>query len=380
MTTDFSAYRAEFPITERYIFLSHAAVSPLSRRVQAAIQAYLDQATHEPFTAVFPKVIAQFAELKQRLARLINAASPDEIVLMPNTAAGINTAAVSLPLRPGDNVLVLDGDYPANVYPWQQLAYRGVLTKVVPQHNGGLNLELLMRRIDHRTRVIALSTAMFATGFRNDLVAVGQICRERGIYFVVDAIQTLGAFPVDVQAWHVDMLACGSQKWLLSTPGSGFLYVRRELIRDLVPGAYVGAASSVSGQNYLDYNLTLPETAERFTLGTPNVANNLALLAAVTMLQEVGIEYIERQVSTLVAALIDDLQERGYRLAADTAPEHRSGIVVALVENPNTVSHRLNEAGIVVTPRGAGVRIAPHFYNTLDEVLRVGEALDAATK
>ncbi len=377
MTTDFSAYRAEFPITERYIFLSHAAVSPLNRRVQAAVQAYLDQAAHEPFTAVFPKVIAQFAELKQRLARLINAASPDEIVLMPNTAAGINTAAVSLPLHPGDNVLVLDGDYPANVYPWQQLAYRGVLTKVVPQHNGGLELELLVRRIDHRTRVIALSTAMFATGFRNDLAAVGQICRERGIYFVVDAIQTLGAFPLDVQAWHIDMLACGSQKWLLSTPGSGFLYVRRELIRDLVPGAYVGAASSVSGQNYLDYNLTLPETAERFTLGTPNVANNLALLAAVTMLQEVGIERIERQINTLVAALIDDLRERGYRLAADTAPEHRSGIVVALVENPTAVAHRLTETGIVVTPRGAGVRIAPHFYNTLDEVLRVGEALDA---
>lgn len=380
MTIDVAAYRAEFPITERYAFLSHAAVSPLSRRVQAAVQAYLDHAAREPFLAVFPQVMAQFAELKQRLARLINAASPDEIVLMPNTAAGINTAAVSLPLRPGDNVLVLDGDYPANVYPWQQLAYRGVLVKVVPQHKGGLDLDLLARRIDHRTRVIALSTAMFATGFRNDLAAVGQICRERGIYFVVDAIQTLGAFPLDVQAWHIDMLACGSQKWLLSTPGSGFLYVRRELIRDLAPGAYVGAASSVSGQNYLDYNLTLPETAERFTLGTPNVANNLALLAAVTMLQEVGIERIERQINTLVAALIDDLRERGYQLAANTAPEHRSGIVVALVENPNAVSHRLNEAGIVVTPRGAGVRIAPHFYNTLDEVLRVGEALDAATK
>lgn len=380
MTIDVAAYRAEFPITERYAFLSHAAVSPLSRRVQAAVQAYLDHAAREPFLAVFPQVMAQFAELKQRLARLINAASPDEIVFMPNTAAGINTAAVSLPLRPGDNVLVLDGDYPANVYPWQQLAYRGVLVKVVPQHKGGLDLDLLVRRIDHRTRVIALSTAMFATGFRNDLAAVGQICRERGIYFVVDAIQTLGAFPLDVQAWHIDMLACGSQKWLLSTPGSGFLYVRRELIRDLAPGAYVGAASSVSGQNYLDYNLTLPETAERFTLGTPNVANNLALLAAVTMLQEVGIERIERQINTLVAALIDDLRERGYQLAADTAPEHRSGIVVALVDNPNAVSHRLNEAGIVVTPRGAGVRIAPHFYNTLDEVLRVGEALDAATK
>lgn len=380
MTVDLAAYRAGFPITERYAFLSHAAVSPLHQRVQAAVQSYLDHATREPFLAVFPQVMAQFAELKQRLARLINARSPDEIVLMPNTAAGINTAAVSLPLHPGDNVLVLDGDYPANIYPWQQLAYRGVLTKVVPQHQGGLDLDLLVRRIDHRTRVIALSSAMFATGFRNDLAAVGQLCRERGIYFVVDAIQTLGAFPLDVQECHIDMLACGSQKWLLSTPGSGFLYVRRELIRDLVPGAYVGAASSVSGMNYLDYNLTLPETAERFTLGTPNVANNLALLAAVTLLQEVGIERITHQIATLVDALINDLQERGYQLAASTKPEHRSGIVVALVENPAVVAQRLYEAGIVVTPRGAGVRIAPHFYNTLDEVLRVGEALDAATR
>ncbi|MEF3274040.1 MAG: aminotransferase class V-fold PLP-dependent enzyme [Chloroflexus sp.] len=380
MTTDLATYRSEFPITERYAFLSHAAVSPLSRRVQAAVQTYLDQASREPFIAVFPQVFGQFAELKQRLAQLINAESADEIVLMPNTAAGINTAAVSLPLQPGDNVLVLDGDYPANVYPWQQLAYRGILTKIVPQRNGGLDIDLLLRRIDHRTRVIALSSAMFATGFRNDLTTVGQICHERGIYFVVDAIQTLGAFPLDVQACHIDMLACGSQKWLLSTPGSGFLYVRRSLIRELQPGAYVGAASSVSGQNYLDYNLTMPETAERFTLGTPNVINNLALLAAVTLLQEVGIERIERQINTLVAALIDDLHERGYRLAADTAPEHRSGIVVALVENPTAVAHRLTEAGLIVTPRGSGVRIAPHFYNTLDEVLRVGEALDAATK
>lgn len=380
MTIDLATYRAGFPITERYAFLSHAAVSPLHQRVQAAVQSYLDHATREPFLAVFPQVMAQFADLKQRLARLINARSPDEIVLMPNTAAGINTAAVSLPLHPGDNVLVLDGDYPANIYPWQQLAYRGVLTKVVPQHQGGLDLDLLVRRIDHRTRVIALSSAMFATGFRNDLAAVGQLCRERGIYFVVDAIQTLGAFPLDVQECHVDMLACGSQKWLLSTPGSGFLYVRRELIRDLVPGAYVGAASSVSGMNYLDYNLTLPETAERFTLGTPNVANNLALLAAVTLLQEVGIERITHQIATLVDALINDLQERGYQLAASTEPAHRSGIVVALVENPAMVAQHLYEAGIVVTPRGAGVRIAPHFYNTLDEVLRVGEALDAATR
>jgi selenocysteine lyase/cysteine desulfurase len=372
---DLASYRQEFPISEQYAFLSHAAVSPLNTRVSAALRDYGELGTREPLNKLFPHVIGTMHDLQQRLATLINAASVDELVLMPNTATGINTIAASLPLRPGDNILVLDGDYPANIYPWQQLAYKGVLTKVVPQHQGGLDVERLVARIDKRTRVIALSTVMFATGFRNDLATVGQICKERGIYFAVDAIQSLGAFPLDVQALQIDFLAAGSQKWLLSAPGAGFLYVRKERLDELEPGAYVGAGSVVDFMNYLDYNLTVPPTADRFNLGTPNVPGALALHAAVSLLQEVGIERVSQQISGLVDALITDLTERGYTLAASTAPDQRAGIVVAHVPDAPAACAKLEEAGIIATVRGAGLRFAPHFYNTLDEVMRVGEVL-----
>lgn len=374
MTDTLTAYRDEYAITEQYAFLSHAAVSPLSRRIVNAVSTQLQRAANEPAVRLFPEIFALMADLRQRLAQLINARDSSEIVLMPNTAMGLNSAAVSLPLRAGDNVLVLEGDYPANIYPWQQLAYKGVLTKMVPQRAGGLDVEALAARIDRRTRVIALSTAMFATGFRNDIATVGRICKERGIFFVVDGIQTLGAFPLDVQACSIDVLAAGSQKWLLSAPGAGFLYMRRELLDELEPGAYVGASSVVDPMNYLDYNLTFPPSAERFNLGTPNIMGAVALHAAVGMLQEVGSALIEQRVATLVDALINDLTERGYSLAADTAPEHRSGIVVVQMPNPESACKRLEEADVIATVRG-GLRLAPHFYNTLEEVMRVGEVL-----
>lgn len=375
---DLSAYRAEFPITERCTFLSHAAVSPLNRRAAEATQAHMQQAQTEPFPRLFAEVMKLYGELLERLARLINAQSASEIAVMSNTATAINTVAASLPLRPGDNVLILDGDYPANVYPWMNLAYRGVLTKVVPQREGGLDLPTLEQRIDSRTRAVALSTVMFANGFRNDIAALGRLCRERNIYFIVDGIQSLGAFPLDVQECHIDFLAAGSQKWLLSAPGSGFLYCRQEQIDELVPGAYVGASSVVDYHNFLDYNLTFPHDANRFNVGTPNFLGMTALHATLGLLFEVGIDRIQQQVLDLVGTLIDDLQARGYMLAASTAPEHRSGIVVAQVPgaDPDELCKRLEEEGVIVTARGGGVRVSPHFYNTRDEVLRVGELLD----
>ncbi len=374
-----SHYRDEFPITQQRNFLSHAAVSPLSRRAAQAVQQHLERVQAESFMALLDEIMGLFHETSQRIAKLINAPNDDDIVLMPNTAMGINTAAVSLPLQPGDNVLILDSDYPANIYPWMNLAYKGVLTKLVPQHNGGLDLDMLEQRIDHRTRIIALSTVMFASGFRNDIAAVGKICQERGLFFVVDGIQSLGAFPLDVQACNIDFLAAGSQKWLLSAPGSGFLYCRRDLLPMLIPGAYVGAASVVDSSNYLDYNLTYPENALRFGIGTPNIMGTVALHATLGLLQEVTIERISERILQLVGLLIDDLQQRGYTLSASTAPEHRSGIVVANVPagvDADAVCKAMQQEGVVVTARGGGVRIAPHFYNTEDEVLAVGQLLD----
>lgn len=374
---DLTALRSEFPIAEQYIVLTHCAVSPINRRAAAAVSDHLRDAEMLPFDAVRDKVVGVLTELKARAARLINAASPDEIALMPNTAHGINAAALSLPLRPGDNVLVLDGAYPANLYPWMNLAHRGVLTKLVPQREGGLDLNVLASRIDARTRVIALDAVMFATGYRNDLEAVGRICRERGIFFVVDGIQALGALPIDVRACNIDILATGSQKWLLGAPGAGFIYCRSELLPELVPGAYVGTTSMVDPFNFLDYNFTLQPNAERFSLGTPNILGAAALNASLALLEEAGNDAVAENVLKLAGALISELGERGYGFAASVEPAHRSGIVVATMPLHQALAacERLAAAKIMASVRGDGLRFAPHFYNTEDELMRVCEVL-----
>ena len=377
MIKDLLAYRDEFPITREVAFLSHAGISPVNTRVATAVATYLEETQRIPFDRWRYQFIELMAQFKERAAALIGAARADEIVPMPNTAAGINTAALSLPLRAGDNVLVLEGDYPAVIYPWLNLAPRGVLVKWVPQVEGGLDLETLKSRIDNRTAAIALSTAMFATGFKNDIAAVGALCRERHIYFVVDAIQTLGAFPLDVQACGIDFLSCGSQKWMLSIPGSGFLYCRHELLDELQLGAYVGTTSTVDPFNFLDYNFTLQPSAERFNIGTPNIAGMVGLNAAMGLIQEAGPAHIAERVLALTDTLIAGLQRRGYRVHSNLDPAHRSGIVIVEVADPPATYERLLAAGVVTSPRGAGLRIAPHFYNTEDEVLRVGAVLDS---
>jgi selenocysteine lyase/cysteine desulfurase len=373
---DPAPYRQLFPIAERYAYFNHAGVSPLNTRTAAAIRAFTKRCVEEPFANLFDDMNATMTDLRQRIATLINARSADEIALMQNTAMGINTAALSLPLRPGDNVLVLDGDYPANIYPWMNLAHRGVLTKFVPARDGGLDLDLLGSRMDNRTRVVSMSTVVFATGFRNDLHAVGRLCKERGIFFVVDGIQSLGALPFDVQAIGADFVACGSQKWLLGPLGSGFLYARHELLGELGPGAYVGTSSMVDPTNFLDYNFTLLPTAERFNLGTPSTLGHIGLHASLALIQEVGIEQIGERVLALAGVAVGALQERGYRVSTPD-PQHRSGIVIVEVDDPPATVERLKAANIITIQRGKGLRIAPHFYNTEEEILRAVELLDA---
>ena len=372
---DVLEFRGLFPIHQEFAYFNHAAISPLNTRVAGAMRDYLEITQRAPFEHWPAQLSGAVGSMKERAAQLIGAANPSEIVPMANTAAGINTAAQSLPLRAGDNVLVLDGDYPAVIYPWLNLAPRGVLVKWVPQVQGGLDLEVLRARVDSRTRVIAISTAMFATGFRNDIAAVGALCQERGIFLVVDAIQTLGAFPIDVRACHIDFLSCGGQKWLLATPGSGFLYCRQELIESLQLGAYVGTTSTVDAANYLDYNFTLLPTAERFNLGTPNLPGIVGLDAALGLILEAGPARIAERVLALTDLLIADLQDRGYQVRSNLDPAHRSGIVIVEAPEPEAARLKLLEAGIITSVRGGGLRVSPHFYNLEEEVRRVGAEL-----
>ena len=216
---NFDDFRAQFPLVSEYTFLNHAAVSPLPACVVQAMEKYLFHRQYGPKHQ--DELISSFEEARSATAALINA-SPDEIAFVENTATGISIVANGLPLKPGDEVVLTDMEYPANVYPWMNLAQKGVRVRVIPNRRGGLDVGALEAAVTEHTKVVAVSTVEFLSGYRTDLAAMGAFCRQRGIYFVVDGIQSLGVIPMDVRAYQIDFLATGGPKWLLGPKGQGF--------------------------------------------------------------------------------------------------------------------------------------------------------------
>lgn len=374
---DIEIYRGLFPITREHIFLDHATAAPSNLRAAEAQRAYLEQAQTVPFDLLRPHPARRAQELRGRLAALIGAAGAEEIALLPHAAA-LNTAAVSLPLRPGESVLLLEGEERASQLPWLNLAARGVVVKRVPAGPDGLDPHTLARWADPRTRALVLSSALFASGLRPDLEAAGRLCRERGLLFVVDASQTLGVFALDVQAAGIDLLVCAGDRWLLGAPGSGFLYCRRELSDTLQPGAYVGPPGTRDPDGRDGYNFTLLPDARRFQLSRDEPLAVEALHAALDLLHEAGLAAVGARVRDLADLLISDLRDRGFRPHA-AAPARRGALVVLDLPDPQRARVRLEAARVVATLRAGRLHLAPHFYNTEQELLRVGQVLGAAT-
>ncbi len=372
---DLNAVRALFPVVEQVAYLDHAATGTLSRPVREAMTAYLEARQTPAAWETYKGVIA---DLRAALARLIHA-SPEEIALVQNTTEGLNLVAHMLPLEPGDNVILCDVEFPSNVFPWKNLGRRGVEARIVPNEGGGLTVDLLERYANARTRAVTTSSVQFLTGFRTDLEAIGTWCREHGVYFVVDAIQSLGVIPLDVQATPVDFLACGGVKWLLGPAGQGFLYVRRELLERLPP-PFAGPVSVGGERNsWLNYDLTFLPHAQRLELGTYNYAGIVGLLTAVRFLLETGVEAIEAWTHHLTEMLIEDLKRRGYRILSNREPRRRSAIVTFRpAGDPKAAWERLRTAGVVLSLREGYLRVSPHGYNTEDEILQVSAVLGNA--
>lgn len=374
---ELTTFRREMEaVTASCTFLNHAAVSPLPRRVREAMARYVDC---RGVTFGYKREYEEIApRLRAAIARLIGA-DAEEIGFVQNTSLGLNIAARSLPLEPGDNVIFCDMEFPSNVYPWMLLEQqRGVEARCIPHDGGGLTLEALEAHADDRTRAVTVSSVEFLTGFRTDLEAIGRWCRERGVYFVVDGIQSVGAMPMDVRACHVDFLACGGPKWLMGPVGLGFLYCRRDLLERLTP-PMAGCISVVGWENWRDYDLTFLPSAARFELGSRNLVGMVGLLAAVELLLEVSVEAIHARTLHLAERLIADLKQRGYQVVSNQAPARRSAVVSFAVPGDPQIAHtRLQEAGVVVSLRETYIRVSPHGYNTEDEIARVGQVLGNA--
>lgn len=375
LRTFFEKWRTEFPVTKSYVYMNHAGVAPLSRRVRDAMVGFVEDATVNG--AVNVDTWTETVEMCRTVAAQLVNADATEIAFMKNTTQGILIAANGIDWRKGDNVVTTAVEFPANVYPWWSLKERyGVQTRMVPERGGRIHLEDIIEAIDERTRVVTISHVEFASGYRNDIKAIGEICRERDVWFVVDAIQSLGAIEVDVKSSYVDILAADGHKWLLAPEGAAIFYCADDKLERLI-NTNVGWASVVNPREFLDYDLTQKPDATRFEEGSYNSTGLYGLKAAIDLLLEIGISNIETRILELTSGLIKGLDTKGYRVITPKPDSERAGIVVFESDHytPAELFALLNEKNIITAERGSGVRVSPHFYNTELEIADLLETL-----
>ena len=383
MSYDLEALRAaEFPWTadDQTVFLNNASTGPLPQRT-------IDALAHWSMLRANPQRITQdlqfgaLARGRELIASLIGA-DASEIALATNTSFGLNLAAFALPLGAGDVVLAPTQEFPANVYPWMQLsARRGIEFRQLECDCGVLDRDRLVRELeDDRVRAVTVSWVQFASGARADLSALGALCRERGVYFVVDAIQGLGPLTLDLRATHVDVLACGAQKWLLSPWGAGFVYVRRGLVEQLEPHdvSWLAVEGSDDFTRLTDYDLTWRGDARRFEFVTLPFQDFAAMNASLELFHELGPANVSAHALSLAQSIVDWAESRAdVTLVTPRNPSQRGAIISVRPRDARAASQRLNEARVSHSLREGAIRLAPHFYNTQGEVDRALEIIGA---
>jgi len=365
----------EFPWTLRndVTFLNHASTGPLPQRAQDALAEWTSlRAT--PWQITLERQFGLLVRGRELCARLIGAA-PEEIAMMVNTTYGINFAARPLPMTAGDVVVGCAREFPANIYPWMALEQsRGVRLHLVSCRDRLADEDAIIQALDQpRVRVLAVSWVSFETGKRLDLQRLGAACRDRGIYFVVDAIQGVGAAPLDVRACHIDILANGAQKWLLSPWGTGFTYVRRELIAQLQPTdtGWMSVPASLDFTHFLDYDLSFFDDARRFEVITLPFQDFAGMDAALELFFEVGLDRVHELVRARADQIVDwAARRRDVRLVTPADPAARAGIVAVIPPDPVGTSKRLESAGVAHSLREGAIRLSPHFYTSAEEVDR----------
>lgn len=371
------SFRDEFPVSNTHIFLNHAGVSPTSTRAVDAVNRFM-RSLAEVGRPSFDDWEALATECRERFARLIGC-EPAEVAFVRNTSHGLSLLAAGLDWRPGDRVAAAASvEYPSNVYPWMDLDRRGVAAlDVIPVADGGtVTVDAAARVLGPRTRVLAVSSAQYATGAVTDLEALGALCRERGVIFCVDGIQTVGALPTDVKAAGIHFLSADSHKWMLGIMGIGAVFVDRSVVGRIHP-PLLGWRSTTDNFNFDRVHFELLEDAGRYEEGSLAYPLIAGFSAALEMLEDAGIGAI----SAHVRALVDDLAGRLEALGCETLPRAGQRRHIVTFRHPalgdEELLDGLTEAGVVVSLRRGRIRASPHLYNTHTEMKRVAEIVRA---
>ncbi|MBX9853976.1 MAG: aminotransferase class V-fold PLP-dependent enzyme [Gemmatimonadaceae bacterium] len=361
------------------MYLNAASVGPMPAAAVAAANEW-SALRQQPQRISVPRMQEAAATARAQFAALIGARA-EEIALMPNTTYGLNLAARALPLRPG-SILTFDGEFPSCVYPFQALSSRGVTLDLIPRRNGLPDEDALVAAIEQRDDVVAVvvSWVQFATGFVADLARIGAACRAKGVFFIVDGIQGCGVRPIDVHALPIDIFASGAQKWQLSPWGTGFVYVRPELITSIEPHD-VGWACMKSSTDYTrltDYEFDFFDDARRFEVVTIAYHDFAVANAATALLLEAGVAQVAQHLEELGDIVVDWAHSRrDVTLVTPAEPARRAGVLSFTPTDLDGMHARLREGGVVHTVREGAIRLSPHMYNTADEIRRALELLEA---
>ena len=381
MSYDVHALRArEYPWEARgdAVHFDHASIGVIPQRARDAVLVYNDKRA-EMHRMRAEDSFPQLDRSRSLIAQLIGA-SADEIALTTNTSWGVNLAAYALPLGPGDIVLGSEGEFPANVYPWMAAAKaRGFTFELVPMVGMAVDEATILERIatDKRVKCVALSWVSFWTGYRIDAKRIGTACRMRGVWFAMDTIQGLGACALDVRDVPVDVVSNGAQKWLCSPWGAAFAYVRKELIAQLEPPAagWLSQASAGDFAKFLDYDAEWRSDAQRFEVGSLPIQDFVGMNAVLELFLELGPERIEQHVLGITRELWNWVaSRRDFALLTPERNAQRAGIIAFRTPDVGADSQRLRAANVVHSVREGAVRLAPHFHNTPDDIVRVMRA------
>jgi selenocysteine lyase/cysteine desulfurase len=370
--------RHEFPVVAQKVYLGHAGVCALPRRVAEAIAHYTLNATHGDQEALMP--LLKMQKSREMAATLLNA-KPEEIAFVGPTTLGLGYVANGLRWRKGDNILIYHDDYPSNVYPWMALAERGVEVRLINVRElGKIRAIDVQGQVDENTKLVALATCHFISGWRINIPAIGKFLRQRGILFCLDGIQTLGAFPTTVE--HVDFLASDAHKWLLGPLAAGIFYVRKEL-HDVLKPTVIGW-NNVRCPNYVaQEKIALRSGAHRYEAGSDNLLGLVGLTAAMELLLEVGIDNIAAELLRKRAWVVPAIQAKGYSVLQAAAPPENASSIISFFrpgEDMTALHEKLSAANILTSLRtdrsGQNyIRLSSHFYNTDEEMRRVTEQL-----
>jgi selenocysteine lyase/cysteine desulfurase len=367
-----------FPHTEHQTYLNHAAVSPMSRPVRDAIDAYVaERHGDDPDAPIenFDAFQSVMAETKERAAEVLGT-DPGRVEFVPNTSAGLNVLARGLDWAEGDRIAVPDGAFPTNVYPFLNLEDQGVAVDFVPTDEGAYTVDDVEATLHPETRLLSVSWVHFLSGYRADLEALGALCETHDVIFCVDAIQGLGALQLDVEAAGINFLATGGHKWLMAAQGAGLLYCD-EGLQDRLRPPTGWLHGPVDWENLDDYALTFHDDARRFRTGTLNSVGIAALHAALGLYLKAGPAWCEEHVLDLSTTLVDELAARGLSRYGTDDPARASGIVTVEPDDPESLFDHLKERDITGALRNRKLRFAPTYYNDETDLQAVLDAMDA---